>query len=598
MTRKGSPPFSVGEALAAQAVDLAPRPDLGHSPLAATLRRWDGERALSWVILVFLAVICVLPVIRLLFEVASGLVGPHRSAMMTTVTSSAAWTATRHSLEVSVLGGLVATAYGLFMASLVTLTNIRRRQWLVFGFVAQALLPPQVLALAWLQLWMPLRDILAAMGWQAATTWGNPLQTRWGIIFLLGVHFAPLVFLTVRAALLNVPPDVVEAARVCGARPVQVVRQVIWPLTTPALASGAALAFVSCIGNFGIPAFLGIPGDYLVLPTLIYRELSGFGPSVIPSVVMLSVVVAALAGLGVAAQHLFIRRGHYRVLTVRNPVPPFRLGASRIWLEGLVASLVALLLIVPLIALFANSVTQAAGVALSRESVTLAHYAYVLTGNDAIARAFINSTLLAFGAAVILAVVSLFLAYLIHYRRKRLFIRLETIIEIPYVIPGVVLAMAMILLYLRPLPFLHLSLYNTLGIIFLAYLARFLTVQLRPVMSGFQQFPTEMLEAAEIFGASFFRRMRQVVLPSLLASLTAGAALVVLLAMNELTLSALLWSTGTETLGVAVFSLEQGGESSAASAVGVLTVLITVSLMLLASFAGRRLPSGVLPWRA
>ena len=123
-------------------------------------------------------------------------------------------------------------------------------------------------------------------------------------------------------------------------------------------------------------------------------------------------------------------------------------------------------------------------------------------------------------------------------------------------------------------------------------------MQLRPVMSVFQQFPTEMLEAAEIFGASFFRRMRQVVLPSLLASLTAGAALVVLLAMNELTLSALLWSTGTETLGVAVFSLEQGGESSAASAVGVLTVLITVSLMLLASFAGRRLPSGVLPWRA
>ena len=53
-----------------------------------------------------------------------------------------------------------------------------------------------------------------------------------------------------------------------------------------------------------------------------------------------------------------------------------------------------------------------------------------------------------------------------------------------------------------------------------------------------------------------------------------------------------------ETLGVAVFSLEQGGESAAASAVGVLTVGITVGLMLLASWLGRRLPAGVLPWRA
>ncbi len=562
------------------------------------MRRWNGERTLTWLVLVFLAVICLLPIARLLAEVAFALAGPQRGAVIAAVTSSTAWTATRHSLEVGILGGLVATVYGLFMATLVTLTNIRHRQLLVFGFVAQALLPAQVLALAWLQLWMPLRDALVAFGWQSASSWGNPLQTRWGIVFLLGIHFAPLVFLTVRAALLNVPPDVVEAARVCGARPAQVIRKIIWPLITPALASGAALAFVSCIGNFGIPAFLGIPGDYLVLPTLIYRELSGFGPSVIPNVVMLSVVVALLAGLGVAAQHLFIKRGHYRVVTVRNPAPPFTLGASRVWLEWLTAGLIALLLVLPMLALLANSISQAPGVPVTRESATWEHYVYVLRGNEATVRAFVNSTLLAFGAAIILAAVSLFLAYLIQYRRSRLFIRLERAIEIPYVIPGVVLAMAMILLYLLPLPFLHVSLYNTLGIIFLAYLARFLTVQLRPVMSGFQQFPTEMLEAAEIFGASFLRRMRQIVLPSLLASITAGATLVVLLAMNELTLSALLWATGTETLGVAVFSLEQGGESAAASAVGVLTVLITVSLMLLASLAGRRLPSGVLPWRA
>jgi iron(III) transport system permease protein len=142
------------------------------------------------------------------------------------------------------------------------------------------------------------------------------------------------------------------------------------------------------------------------------------------------------------------------------------------------------------------------------------------------------------------------------------------------------------------------SLYNTLYILLLAYLARFLSIQLRPVISGFRQFPREMLEAAEIFGASFRVRIQKIVLPVLLPSLTAGATLVVLLSMNELTVSALLWATGTETLGVAVFSLEQGGESAAASALAVLTVAVTMAVMWAASLLGRRLPSGVLPWRA
>ena len=460
------------------------------------------------------------------------------------------------------------------------------------------MIPPQVIALAWLQVWIPARDFLLVMGFADALSWSNPLQGGYGISFLLGVHYAPLVFLTVRAALLNVPADVVEAARVCGSPPIQVVTRVIWPLILPALASGSALAFVSCVGNFGIPALLGIPGNYLVLPTLIYRELSGYGPAVIPNVVILSGIVATLAGLGMLAQHLFVRGEHYQVSAARQPLAPFRFGRHRFKIELLTGTLVTLLLIVPLLALLAKSLTPAPGVPLTASSATLAHYAYVVVGNEATVRAFSNSLLLAFATAAVLSAVSLFYAYMLEYRRVRVLSQLSFFVEVPYVIPGVVLSMAMILLYLRPLPFTSVSLYNTLSILLLAYLARFLSIQLRPVISGFRQFPREMLEAAEIFGAGFRVRIQKIVLPVLLPSLTAGATLVVLLSMNELTVSALLWATGTETLGVAVFSLEQGGESAAASALAVLTVVATMLVMWLASLLGRRLPSGVLPWRA
>lgn len=559
---------------------------------------WRDEKLVTAGLLIFLLVICGLPIARLLYEFFAALLGPHRAEVLAAATSSAALTATTHSLQVGLAGGAIAAVYGLLMASAVTLGDLRHRQFLVFAFVTQAMIPPQVIALAWLQVWIPARDLLEVAGVAGARGWSNPLQGASGISFLLGVHYAPLVFLTVRAALLNVPAEITESARVCGAPPLTVVTRVIWPLVVPALASGTALAFVSCIGNFGIPAMLGIPGDYLVLPTLIYRELSGYGPAVIPNVVVLSGIVALLAGLGVALQHLFAKGGHFRVAAVRSPLPPFSFGQKRLWVELCTGALVTLLLVVPLLALLAKSVSQAPGVPLTASTATLAHYAYVTLGNDSTGRAFFNSALLALGTALVLSVVALFYAYMVEYRSARLLAKLGLFMEVPYVIPGVVLAMGMILLYLRPLPMTSYSLYNTLGILLLAYLARFLTIQLRPVVSGFRQFPREMLEAAEIFGASFRLRIQKIVLPVLLPSMTAGATLVVLLSMNELTVSALLWATGTETLGVAVFSLEQGGESAAASALAVLTVVSTMTIMGAASWAGRKLPEGVLPWRA
>jgi iron(III) transport system permease protein len=555
-----------------------------------------SEQAATVVCLLFLLLFALLPVARLAIELVVGLLGSQRGAMLAALQSSATLTATWHSIEVGLVGALIASVYGLIVASLVTLTNVRFRNWIVYAFVVQAMLPPQVVALAWLQIWAPLRDLLQAWGWENAATFGNPFQGRGGIMLLLGVHYAPLVFLTVRAGLLNVPAEVIEAARVSGARPSVVLLRVIWPLVTPALAAGTALAFVSCIGNFGIPAFLGIPANYLVLPTLIYRELSGFGSSAIPNATMLSLIVSILAGLGILLQHRFASKGHFKVTPSRLTGPPFQLQRARPWIEATLLGLLLLLLLAPLAALMAKSLRPGPGVPLTWASATLEHYIYVLKDNDATVRAFVNSIGMSVAAALVLAVVALLMAYLMEYRRSPWLNRLSYLVEVPYVLPGVVLSIAMILLYLKPV--LGISLYNTIGIIFLAYLARFLAIQLRPIISGFQQLPVEMLEAAEVFGATFLGRLRSIVIPLLLPSVTAGAMLVVLLALNELTISALLWSSGAETLGVAVFNLEQGGESAAAAAIGIVSVVVANLIMLLASIAGRRLPSGVLPWRA
>lgn len=556
------------------------------------------ERGLLWLALLFLGLFTLLPAVYLAVQTGLALVGPAREAVWATLTSVDAWRASRHTLEVGVGGTLLALLYGLVFALFVTLTPARPRQWLVFAFVVQALLPPQVVALAWTQLWLPLKNAMIALGWSDWQTVSNPLQSREGIVLLLGIHYAPLVFLTVRAGLLKLSPEVIEAARVSGAAPRTVLFRVILPLVLPSLVAGGALAFVSCIGNFGIPAFLGIPGDYLVLPTLIYRELSGFGPAAIPNALVLSALVALLAALGMGVQQVYLKRGRVDVIAAHLKVAPFDLGRAQQVVAMALSVWVGLLLLAPLLALLAKSVSPGLGIPLTLDNLSLEHYAYVLLHNDATLRAFVNSVSLSVGSAAVLAVVSLFLAYQMEYRRSALLRRLMPWIEVPYAIPGVVLAIAMILLYLKPLPLLGWSLYNTLWIIFFAYLARFLTIQLRPVISGFMQMPRDMLEAAEVFGGTLLSRMRRIIVPLILPSVTAGALLVMLLSLNELTVSALLWASGTETLGVLVFGLEQGGESAAASAVGVISIVLTLLCMLLASRLGRRLPEGVLPWRA
>jgi iron(III) transport system permease protein len=138
---------------------------------------------------------------------------------------------------------------------------------------------------------------------------------------------------------------------------------------------------------------------------------------------------------------------------------------------------------------------------LSPDTITLENFAEVLLRQDAVRRAFANSGALAGMAALILALVSLPMGYFMVWRKVRLTKLLAALAEMPYALPGVVLSIAMILVFLRPLPLLNFSLYGTMWIILAAYLARFLSLGLRPVVAGFQQLNVQLEEAGRSCGA-------------------------------------------------------------------------------------------------
>ncbi len=557
-----------------------------------------GERIILILLVVFAALVAVLPVARLLI---AGL-APGGDLDLSVMTEAWSRAATQRALWRTLLTALGGTAISLVLgtsvALLVTLTDVRAKTALVFAFMLPLMIAPQVTALAWIHAFGPGSALLRLVGLAPAPGTPHPLYGAGGIILLLGLHHAPLVFLAVRAGLRSLPRELVEAASAAGATRLFAVRTVVLPLLGPALTAGAGLAFVSAIGNFGIPAFLGIPAGYTVLVTLIYQRLSGFGPRVLPEVAAIAIALAALAVIGLLLQLLRARRDDARTTTLSAALSSWPLGRWRLPTETALWSLLAVIVLLPLLALTASSLVPAHGVPLTSATATLAHYAYVLFEHGATRRAFVNSFLLAGSAALILMAVAVPLAVLADWRRSRIAHWLSVAAELPYALPGVVLAIGVILAFLRPLPTVGVGLYNTVWIILVAYLARFLTLAWRPVAAGLAQVDRGLDEAAQAAGAGFAFRLRTIAYPMLAPAMAAGGIIVFLTAFNELTVSALLWSSGRETLGVVVFGLEQAGESNAASSVAVLTVAATLGLMLIGSLFADRLPRGVLPWRA
>ncbi|HEX3499806.1 MAG TPA: iron ABC transporter permease [Stellaceae bacterium] len=556
-----------------------------------------SEQGASAILFAIVAALSIWPITRLVIEgLAPG--GRFDPTLLASVLMTPQnWVAAEHTLITSLLGTAISLLLGLPVALLIALTDLRGKSALVFAFMLPLLIPPQIIAVAWIELVGPASPLLRPLGLAPAAGTPHPLYGPGGISLLLGIEHGPLVFLALGAGLRALPSELLEAAQAAGAHPWRILRDVVLPMAGPQLVAGAALAFVSNVGNFGTPALLGIPGGYGVLTTLIYQKLAGFGPRVLAEVADLSLMLAAIAGLGLLVQGWMNRRGAVRALAAGRPPHPFFLGTARPAVEIAVWLGVAVIVMMPLAALLATSLVPAYGVPLSRATATLENYRYIIFSHDAARRAAVNSLALAGGAALILAVIVLPFGYFIAWRRSTAMRVLGIIAEWPYALPGVVLAIAFILVLIHPLPLLGFSLYNTIWILLIAYLARFLTLSLRTVTAGYLQLDRTLEEAAQMAGAGFLRRLRDVIAPPLAPVLVAGGIVVFLTALNELTLSILLWSSGNETLGIVVFSLEQGGDNLSAAALAVLTVMATLLLMLLAGRLADRLPRGALPWQ-
>ncbi|MGE9551737.1 ABC transporter permease [Erwinia amylovora] len=574
--------------------EIARKPPIG-------MLRWPGsERGVLWLLTLLISLLSIAPLSRLVWTAIAPDGVPDLDRLLHLVSTPRVMRAAGNTLWIAFAATAVAVVLGTLAAWLVALTSLRAKQAWVFAFILPLMIPPQVTALAWLQALSPsgpIAMVLNQLGIPLAAGGHQPLYSASGIILLLGLHNAPLVFLSVRAGFRRLPADLVEAARITGASPLRVLLTVILPLARPAIFAGAALSFVAAAGNFGIQAMLGIPGRVPTLITLVYQQLNSTGPSALPDMAVLSLLIAAITVGGLLLSGYLGRRHDVRVTgTPRRLHQP--LGRWRLPVEIFVWVATGLTLVLPLSALIATSLTAGFGQALNGQSLTLANYRNALFDFPAVRNAFFTSLGLTLLAVVILTLMSLFMAFFLTWQRTRLVRVLHLSGELAYALPGIVTGIAAMLFFLKPLPLINVSLYGTVWIILAAYLSNFLALVLRPTLAGFAQIERSLDEAAQLAGAGLLRRMRDILLPLAAPSAMAGAILVFLTALNEIQVSILLVTSGTQTLGPLVVFLDEGGSSTLAAAVGCLMIGVVLLFMLLATTLAKRLPEGVLPWQA
>ena len=502
-----------------------------------------------------------------------------------------------HSLRIAASSALLATLIGgilLFLLERVSLPGRRALRLLLF---IPLVVPPQILAIAWIG-WAGPAGTLTRFVREGLGLERNPwlIYSEAGIVLLLTVFAIPIAFLTIGAGLTRVPKNLEEAARLDGASLTVVATHILTPLLRPYVLAALMLAFLAAVGNFGIPAMLGIPARFITLPTLIYQRVTSFAAGGFAQAAALALLMAVPAVL-VLWMQLRLNR---RAATLESQLEaPHRYPLQRrfAWpLAALVWLAVGVLMTAgPFISMLLLSLTRAYGLPPTLANLDLRHYQFVLSGLEAFPRALTHSLLLASGAAALAAVMALALGYLLLRLGERGTL-LQLLIDLPYALPGIVFALALILTWL-PSPIPGLRLYGTVWLLGIAYVGHYLAFALQPIGAAWRQLDPALEEAARIDGAGTLQALRLVLLPVMLPTVVVAALLVFLNAFSEISLSALLAGSRAETLGWLVFGLEQAGDTNRAAALSVVLVSVLGLLGLVVAglrrWAGRTAPGGL-----
>ena len=478
-----------------------------------------------------------------------------------------------------VLGTLIAFP----LAWLVGRTNLFGKKFFRSLFVLTYMVPPYVGAMAWLRLLNPnvgtMNQFFRMIFGLGDTPGPLNIYTLGGLIWVLTTFYYPYAFITISRAMEKMDPSLEEASRISGASPLLTVFRVTLPMMTPSLIAGALLVFVAAMSCYGIPSIIGAPGKVHTVTTRII-EYNGLGAQGISDATGLAVFLMALAILILYLSDFVVARKQYITVSGKSTRPNIvDLGKWRIPLTVLVSLFATIVVLIPFATILTTSFKIDVGKSLfDPENFTLTQWQTIFSRSETMS-CLKNSLIFGVVTATVGIVVACTMSYLLQRTKIRGRKLPDFLITLGSGTPSVVIALGLIMTMKGDF---GVNIYNTAYIMIVAYLIKYLMMGMRTVVSAMSQIHVSLEECSQISGASWTRTMLKITGPLIFPSIAAGWFLIFIPSFYELSMTTLLYSNSTKTIGFQLYEYWTftSQPQSCAMAFGILMIVVVLNFLL------------------
>lgn len=545
----------------------------------AAVPRLKKKIGIAEIVLIFsivvLVVIVAVPVI-MIFSTAFFVNGKFNlGAVITILKQRDTYLALKNSLVIALGVTLFSTIIGVFFAWLIARTDIPYKKALKAMFLVPFMLPSFICAMAWKVLLSPRAGYINKMFMSMFNLDSAPINimTLGGIIAIETMYLFPFVFLQVAGALERMDPTLEESARISGASLFTITRKITLPLVMPSIVAGALLVCLYSLAHFGVPSILGTERGIYNIPTKIYERIYASGGSydAIRVGTILATILVLTATLILKAQNLVLKKGRFQIIAGKSMRPVVMKLRGLKWpLFAFCIGYLLITVVMPTITIFLLGALKTYGLPFKLGNFTWQNYIEIFQLRLTRESIF-NSLYLSTSTAFITMLAGVMISYVIVKMKVRGKFVLEFLGVLPYSLPGTVIALGVILTWSGKF---GVNLYNTAGIIFVAYIARYMAFSIKSNSASLEQVSDSLEEASRSCGATHWQTLKNIVVPLIRPGMINAFFLIFLPALRELTTSVLLYGPKTRTIGVAIYALNEDGDTVRAAALAGIALII------------------------
>ncbi len=440
--------------------------------------------------------------------------------------------------------------------------------------------PPYLGSIGWILLAGPNSGWLNRV-WMALTGAQEGLFNIYsfeGLAFNIAIYSFPYLFIFTSAALDVVSSEMEDAANILGAGTLRTTLRITLPLVLPAIMAGAIVTFLEAIALFGTPALIAIPARFNVVTTQLLQFFSQPIRAEVAAAYAVPLLLITVVLFGFQ-RWVMRRRGFVSMTGKGGERRLIALGPWRWMMLGYTFLLLSLSVLLPYAVLAQAALSKAWGRGFSVDNLTLGNFRYLLFQHETAAQSVINSFTYAAAAACIAMVLALSIAYIVSRRLLPWAGVLSFVAMAPFVVPGIVLAIAFYAAYAPP----PLALYGTATILILAFATRFLPIGYANADAAIRSINPEMEDAVRILGGGRLLAIRRVLAPLMQRSLIGAWLLVFIPATRELSTAMFLYGPKTRTMSVMLMDMSEEGNFENLAALGFLLLASTLIIVGLAS---------------